>query len=143
MCQPGQHRSWGPPPLRPLTQPAPLAPFPMPPSPVTPLAPPFQAPPAAMPTPPVTPPAAPPQYFGYPPGPWGLIPNYYPAPAQPYLISYPPGPWLPYQQYYAGQHGHVKEDSETAKPNKFTGQDPSKLHPFIISCIMAFDSQPH
>jgi len=30
-----------------------------------------------------------------------------------------------------------------AKPDKFTGWDPSKLHPFIISCIMAFDSRPH
>jgi len=30
-----------------------------------------------------------------------------------------------------------------AKPNKFTSRDPSKLHPFIISWIMAFDSQPH
>jgi len=29
-----------------------------------------------------------------------------------------------------------------AKPDKFTGQDPLKLHPFIVSCIMAFDSQP-
>jgi len=29
-----------------------------------------------------------------------------------------------------------------AKPDKFTGWDPSKLHPFIISCIMAFDSRP-
>src|SRR5882724_8449879 len=28
-----------------------------------------------------------------------------------------------------------------AKPNKFTGWDPSKLHPFVVSCIMAFDSQ--
>ena len=29
-----------------------------------------------------------------------------------------------------------------AKPNKFTGWDLLKLHPFIISCIMAFDSRP-
>ena len=29
-----------------------------------------------------------------------------------------------------------------AKPDKFTGWDPSKLHPFIVSCIMAFDSRP-
>ena len=68
------------------------------------------------------------------------MPNYYPAPAQPYPIGYPPGPWPPYQQHYAGPHGHFKEDSEMAKPNKFTGQDPSKLHTFVISCIMAFDS---
>jgi len=67
------------------------------------------------------------------------MPNFLLAPAQPYLISYPPGPWPPYQQYYAGQQGHVDE----AKPDKFTGWDPLKLHPFIISCIMAFDSRPH
>jgi len=29
-----------------------------------------------------------------------------------------------------------------AKPNKFTGRDPSKLCPFIVSCIMAFNSWP-
>jgi len=29
---------------------------------------------------------------------------------------------------------------QTAKPDKFTGQDPLKLHPFIVSYIMAFDS---
>ena len=61
------------------------------------------------------------------------MPNYFMAPVQLYLISYPPGPWPPYQQYYAGQHGHIEEDSEMAKPNKFTGWDPSELHPFIIS----------
>ena len=71
------------------------------------------------------------------------MPNYYLALAQPYLISYPPGLWPPYQQYYTGPPGHGNEDSETAKPNKFTGQEPSKLHPFIVSCVMAFDSQPH
>jgi len=73
----------------------------------------FPAPPAAMPTPP--------QYDGYPPGRWGKIPNYYLAPVQPYPIGYPLGPWLPYQQYYTGKHGHIEEDSETAKPDKFTG----------------------
>jgi len=30
-----------------------------------------------------------------------------------------------------------------AKPDKFTGWDPSKLCPFIVCCIMAFDSRPH
>jgi len=34
-------------------------------------------------------------------------------------------------------------DSETAKPEKFMGREPSQLCPFIISCIMAFDSRPH
>jgi len=29
-----------------------------------------------------------------------------------------------------------------AKPEKFTSQDPSKLHLFIVGCIMAFDSWP-
>jgi len=117
----------------PQAQPEPLALF-------------FQVPSAYMPAPPATPPAAmhaPLQHFSYPPGGWGLMPHYYQAPAQPYLISYPLGPWPPYQQHYAGQHGHVEEDSKTAKPNKFTGWDPSKLHAFIVSCIMAFDSQPH
>src|SRR5882724_10517685 len=112
----------------PLTQPAPSAPFPVPPAPVT---------------PPVALPVVPPQHFGYTPGGWGPVPNYYLAPAQPYPIGYPPGPWPPYQQYYAGPQGPSKEDSETAKPDKFTGQDPSKLCPFIVCCIMAFDSQPH
>jgi len=68
------------------------------------------------------------------------MPNYYLAPAQPYPIGYPLGLWPPYQQYYTGPHGHVEEDSRTAKPDKFTGQDPLKLHPFIVSYIMAFDS---
>src|SRR5882724_3052656 len=126
----------GPPPLMPPTQPAPLAPFPGTPVPVIALGLPFQAPP-------VTPPAVPPQHFGYPPGGWGPIPNCYPAPAQPYLIGYPLGQWPPYQQYYAGPPGHGEEDSKLAKPDKFTSWDPSKLHPFIVSCIMAFDSQPH
>src|SRR5882724_4699834 len=77
-----------------------------------------------------------------PPRQLGQMPNYYPAPAKLYPICYPPGTWPPYQQYYAGSHGHGEEDSETAKPDKFTGQDPSKLHPFIVSCIMALDSRP-
>ena len=117
----------GPLPPMPPMPPAPPAPFPVPPTPVAPQ---------------VAPPAAPPQHVGYTPGSWGLMPNYYLAPAQPYPISYPPGPWPPYQQHYAGQYGHGDEDSETAKPNKFTGRDPSKLRPFVVSCIMAFDSRP-
>src|SRR5882724_4851971 len=102
----------------------------------------FPVPPAPITPPVIAPPAAPPQYFGYPPGSGGPMPNYYLAPAQPYMIGYPLGPFPPYQQYYAGPHGHAKEDSEMAKPDKFTGQDPLKLCPFIVSCIMAFDSQP-
>src|SRR5882724_11436564 len=116
----------GPLPLMPPTQAAPAA---------TPVAPPME--------PPMAPPTAPHQHFGYPPGRWGQMPNYYPAPAQPYPIGYPLDPWPPYQQHYAGPQGHRAEDSETAKPNKFTGQEPSKLHPFIVSCVMAFDSRPH
>src|SRR5882724_7641786 len=64
------------------------------------------------------------------------------APPQPYPVGYPPGPWPPYQQNYTGPYGHGDEDSETAKPDKFTGRDPSKLRPFVDSCIMAFDSRP-
>src|SRR5882724_1485086 len=30
-----------------------------------------------------------------------------------------------------------------AKPDKFTGRDLSKLHLFVVSCIMAFNSRPH
>src|SRR5882724_3645361 len=121
------------------------APMPAPPMPVVPPMAFYQVPPAPMPAPPVAPPVAPPQFFGqaYLPGGWALMPNYFLSPAQPYLISYPPGPWPPYQEYYVGQQGHVDEDSEMAKPNKFTGWDPLKLHPFIISFIMAFDSRPH
>src|SRR5882724_5703454 len=105
--------------------------------------PPTQAAPVATPVaPPTAPPTAPHQHFSYPPGGWGQMPNHYLAPAQPYLISYPPGPWPPYQQYYAGPPGHGNEDSETAKPDKLTGREPSKLCPFIVSCVMAFDSQP-
>src|SRR5882672_9089847 len=54
---------------------------------------------------------------------------------------YPQGPWAPYPPYYPYQQGGNDEDSETAQPDKFTGQDPSKLRPFIICCVMAFDSQ--
>ena len=71
------------------------------------------------------------------------MPNYFLAPIQLYLISYPPTLWPPYQQYYAGKQGTLDGDYETAKPDKFTGQDPLKLHPCIVSCIMAFDSRPH
>ena len=115
----------GPVPPMPQVQPAPLAPMPAPPG-------------------PVAPPAAPPHFFSqaYPPGGWAPIPNYFLAPTQPYLIGYPPTPWPPYQQYYAGQQGTFNKHSKTAKPNKFTGQEPSKLYPFIISCIMAFNCRP-
>src|SRR5882724_10514352 len=110
---------------------------PLPPMPLT------QAAPAATPVaPPMAPPMAPHQNFGYPPGSWGQMPNYYPAPAQLYPISYPLSPWQPYQQYYAGPPSHGDKDSETAKPDKFTGREQSKLCPFIVSCVMAFDSQP-
>src|SRR5882724_4585755 len=119
----------------PPTQPAPLVPFLVPPVPVAPPGPPFQAPPVA-------PPAVPPQHFSQPPGGWGPMPNYYLAPAQPYPISYPPGPWPPYQQNYTGPYGHGNEDSEMAKPHKFTGRDLSKLCLFVVSCIMAFNSRP-
>src|SRR5882672_7370838 len=62
------------------------------------------------------------------------------APAQ--WPPYPPAPWAPYLPYYPYQQGGNNEDSETARPDKFTGQDPLKLHPFIICCVMAFDSCP-
>src|SRR5467141_2546041 len=62
------------------------------------------------------------------------------APAQ--WPSYPQAPWAPYPPYYPYQQNGNEEDSETARPDKFTGQDPSKLHPFIICCVMAFDSWP-
>ena len=108
--------------------------------------PPTQAATVATPVaPPMAPPTASHQHLGYPPGSWGQMPNYYPAPAQPaqpYLTSYPPGLWPPYQQYYAGPPSHSDKDSETAKPDKFTGQEPLKLCPFIVSCVMAFDSWP-
>src|SRR5882724_11703412 len=108
----------GPPPPMPSTQPAPSAPFPVPPTPVAPQ---------------VVPPAVPPPHFSYTPGGWGPMPNHYPAPVQPYPIGYPPDPWPPYQQYYAGLQGHGEKDSEMAKPDKFTGREPSKLRPFIVS----------
>src|SRR5882724_6850347 len=105
----------GPLPPMPQAQPAPSAPFPMPPAPVA---------------PPFAPPAAPPQNVSYAPGGCGPMPNYYPAPAQLYPIGSPPGLCPPYQQHYTGPYGHGDEDSETAKPDKFTGRDPYKLHPF-------------
>jgi len=60
-----------------------------------------------------------------------------------YLIGYPPAHWPQYPPYYAAPQGGFDEDSETAKPNKFTGRDPSNPCPFIVSCIMVFDSRPH
>jgi len=124
-----------------------LAPMPVPSAPVIPPIVFYPAPPAPMPVPPasVTPPVAPPPIFrkAYPPGGWALMPNYFLHPTQPYPIGYPPTQWPPYQQYYAGQQGTFNEDSETAQPDKFTSWDPLKLHPFIVSCIMAFNSSPH
>jgi len=70
------------------------------------------------------------------------MPNYYPAPAQPYPIGYL---WA-VATLSAELHGsicHSDKDSKTAKPDKFTGRDPSKLRPFVVNCIMAFDSQLH
>src|SRR5882724_5997293 len=98
----------------------------------------------AVPPTPVTPPAAPPQIFSpaYPPGGWALMSPYFQAPTQPYPIGYPPVHWPQYPPYYTAPQGCFDKDSEAAKPDKFTGQDPLKLHLFIISCIMAFDSRP-
>src|SRR5882672_12310426 len=62
------------------------------------------------------------------------------APAQ--WPLYPQAPWAPYLPYYPYQQNGNEEDSETARPDKFTGWDPSKLCPFITCCVMAFDSQP-
>src|SRR5882672_3893946 len=62
------------------------------------------------------------------------------APAQ--WPSYPQAPWAPYPPYYPYQQNGNEEDSETARPDKFTGRDPSKLRPFIICCVMDFDSRP-
>ena len=64
-------------------------------------------------------------------------------PTQPYPIGYPPAPWPQYPPYYAAPQGSLDSGSEMAKPDKFTGWELSKLCPFIISCIMAFDSRPH
>jgi len=75
------------------------------------------------------------------PGGWGPMPNYYPAPAQPYPTGYPSGHGHPTSSTHRST-GHREEDSETAKPDKFTGREPLKLHPFIVSCVMAFDSRP-
>ena len=71
------------------------------------------------------------------------MPPYFQAPVQPYLIGYPPTCWPQYLPYYAAPQGGFDKDSETSKPNKVTGWDPSKLRPFIFSCIMAFDSRSH
>src|SRR5882724_9346811 len=139
----------GPLPPMPSAQPAPMAPAPVP---LVPVAPPqafYPAPPVAplqviYPVPPGAPPAMPPQVVGqgYPPG-WGApMPPYGHAPVQPYLNAYPPAYWPPYLPHYAAPQGGFNEDSEMAKPDKFTGWDPSKLHPFIVSCVMAFDSRP-
>jgi len=103
----------GPLPLMPPTQPAPVVPA--------------VAPPMVPPQPSVTPLQL------------GQMPNYYPAPAQPYR-SLSTGPVATLPAVLCRAPGHGNEDSETAKPDKFTGREPSKLHPFVVSCIMAFDS---
>jgi len=151
----------------PLAHQAPPAPIPAPPMPVAPPIPFYQAPPALIPVPPVpvmppvafyqvaptpmpTPPTpvrqpmVPPPFFfqAYPPGGGPPILNYSLAPAQPYQAVYLPTQWPPYQQYFAGQQGAFEEDSKTIQPDKFTSRDPSKLCPFIVSCIMTFDSRP-
>jgi len=124
------------PPMPPM-QPVPMAPAPVPLMPVAP-------PQAFYIAPPVTPPAMPPQFVGqgYPPGGGALMPQYGHAPVQPYPNTYPPAYWPPYLLHYMAPQGGFNKDSETAKPNKFTGRDPSKLCPFIVSCVMAFDSRP-
>jgi len=42
-----------------------------------------------------------------------------------------------------GNRALLTKPPKLPNPNKFTGRDPSQLHPFIISCIMAFNSRPH
>ena len=71
------------------------------------------------------------------------MPPYFQAPTQLYPIGHPPAQWPQYPPYYTAPQGGFNKDSETTKPDKFTGWDPSELHPFIISCIMAFDSRLH
>src|SRR5882672_8668950 len=123
--------------------------------PLPPFQPPFAAPP---PVGQVYPPARPPpfQYPAPPVGqsylPVGQPPVQYlaPYPLPPSPAAYPPAPWPPYPQapwvlyppYYPYQQGGNNEDSETARPDKFTGQDTSKLCPFIICCVIVFDSRP-
>jgi len=118
----------GPLPPMPSAQPAPMAPAPVP---LVPVAPPqafYPAPPVAppqvvYPVPPGAPPAVPPHVIGqgYPPG-WGApMPPYGHAPVQPYLNAYPPAYWPPYLPHYAAPQGGFDEDSEMAKPDKFTG----------------------
>src|SRR5882724_5562036 len=83
------------------------------------------------PVPLVTPPAVPPQFIShsYPPGGGAPMPPYVPAPVQPYQNTYPPAYWPQYLPYYTSPQGSFDKDLETAKPNKFTGWDPSKLRP--------------
>ena len=71
------------------------------------------------------------------------MPPYFQASMKPYPNGYPPAYWPQYPLYYAAPQGGINKDSETSKPNKVTGWDPSKPHPFIVSCIMAFDRRPH
>jgi len=64
---------------------------------------------------------------GLPPRQRGTHAPYFQAPVQPYLIGYPPTCWPQYLPYYAAPQGGFNEDSETAKPNRSTVWDPSKL----------------
>src|SRR5882724_8631222 len=114
----------------------------------------YPAPPAPMPTHhvPVALPMAPPPFPGqaYLPVGGPPIQLYVPAPPQhpfagyppPQWPQYPPPQWLQYPLYHVAPQGSYEGDLETAKPEKFTGWEPSQLRPFIISCVMAFDSRP-
>src|SRR5882672_7862075 len=112
-----------PPPVGQVYPPSGLPPFPYPVPPMGQGYPPVRQPPVQYPEPYLLPPAT----VAYPPIPWPL---------------YPQAPWAPYLPYYPYQQGGNDEDSKTAQPDKFTGQDSSKLCPFIICCVMVFDSQP-
>ena len=87
---------------------------------------------------------APPPFIGqaYPPVGGLPVQPYALAPPQHPFAGYPPPQWPQYPPYYLALQGSYEGDSETAKPEKFMGREPSQLRPFIISCIMAFDSRP-
>src|SRR5882724_8310550 len=78
----------------------------------------------------------------YPPVGGPPVQPYALAPPQHPFAGYPPTQWPQYRPYYLASQGLYEGDSETAKPEKFMGCEPSQLHPFIISRIMAFDSRP-
>jgi len=100
----------GPPPPMPQHSQHPWQPFPMPTAPV--------APPSAL-------PAAPPQNIGYAPGGWCPMPNYYPHPRNRIQSVTLRAHGHPISRTTWGPYGHGDEDSETAKPDKFTGRDPA------------------